>query len=50
MRQRVEQEVALVVQNRIDKLEAVLAREMIISNVTLSYIVSATAAMVDIPR
>ena len=50
VRQRVEQEVALVVQNRIDKLEAVLAREMIISNVTLSYIIPATATMVDIAK
>ena len=43
VRQRVEQEVALVVQSRIDKLEAILAREVTLSRITLGYILPAAA-------
>ncbi len=50
VRQRVEQEVALVVQSRIDKLEAILAREVTLSRVSLCYILPTTANDADSER
>ena len=47
VRQKVEQEVALVVQNRIDKLEAILTREITLSRVTLTYLLPAAANTVN---